>query len=232
MTSIFVAKLDFNVTNDELKDTFQRFGTVLKATVALDKETGKSRGFGFVEMQNADEAKKAIEALDGFKFNGRPIAVKEAEQRGGNDNRKPFSQDRNQAPRNDQNFRKSEPRVKNDEDELPFRKKEDIVSIDPILPLKTDRSKTKAFKDAEPKKANDKDMGKKSTKMDAYKKSGKNNIFIDDEDDEDLDLFGRSQEEEDEDDYRKYLVNSDEDEDEWEDDDEEWDDEDEDEDEN
>ena len=76
MTSIFVAKLDFGIGNDELRQAFARFGTVLKATVATDRETGKSRGFGFVEMANAEEAREAIKALDGSLLNGRPIAVK------------------------------------------------------------------------------------------------------------------------------------------------------------
>ena len=60
MTSIFVAKLDFGIGNDELRQAFARFGTVLKATVATDRETGKSRGFGFVEMANAEEAREAM----------------------------------------------------------------------------------------------------------------------------------------------------------------------------
>jgi len=60
MTSIFVAKLDFGVTSEQLKETFEQYGKVLKATVATDRETGKSRGFGFVEMADSDEAKNAI----------------------------------------------------------------------------------------------------------------------------------------------------------------------------
>ena len=81
MTSIFVAKLDFGVTGEQLKQAFQDYGTVLKASVAMDRETGKSRGFGFVEMADREEALKAIDSLDGSMMNGRPIAVKEAEQR-------------------------------------------------------------------------------------------------------------------------------------------------------
>jgi len=81
MTSIFVAKLDFGVSNQELRQLFENYGTVLKATVATDRETGKPRGFAFVEMADREEAQQAIEALDGYVINGRALAVKEAEQR-------------------------------------------------------------------------------------------------------------------------------------------------------
>jgi RNA recognition motif-containing protein len=81
MTSIFVAKLDFGVTSEQLKSTFEEYGKVLKASVATDRETGKSRGFGFVEMEDSNEARNAISALDDSNLNGRPISVKEAEQR-------------------------------------------------------------------------------------------------------------------------------------------------------
>jgi RNA recognition motif-containing protein len=70
MTSIFVAKLDFGFNSDQLRELFEQYGKVLKASVATDRETGKSRGFGFVEMDNREEALKAISA------------VKEAEDRG------------------------------------------------------------------------------------------------------------------------------------------------------
>ena len=58
MTTIFVAKLDFGVNSEQLKELFEQHGTVLKANVATDRETGKSRGFGFVEMPDAGEARK------------------------------------------------------------------------------------------------------------------------------------------------------------------------------
>jgi len=84
MTSIFVAKLDFAVSEEELKELFQEYGTVLKAHIAKDRETGKPRGFAFVEMADQDEAYAAIEALNDYTINGREIAVKEAEQRNSN----------------------------------------------------------------------------------------------------------------------------------------------------
>ena len=60
MTSIFVAKLDFGVSNQELRQLFENYGTVLKATVATDRETGNPRGFAFVEMADRQEALSAI----------------------------------------------------------------------------------------------------------------------------------------------------------------------------
>ena len=70
MTSIFVAKLDFGVTNQELRQLFEAYGTVLKATIATDRETGKPRGFAFVEMADKQEALAAIDGLDGHVING------------------------------------------------------------------------------------------------------------------------------------------------------------------
>eukprot|EP01041_Mallomonas_annulata_P039805 gene39805-63570_t len=81
MTSIFVAKLDFGVSQEELKSVFERFGRVNKVTIATDRETGKPRGFAFVEMFDESEADAAIENLDNSTLNGRQIAVKKAEDR-------------------------------------------------------------------------------------------------------------------------------------------------------
>ena len=86
MTSIFVAKLDFGVTEDELRQLFAEYGRVNKASIAVDKETRKPRGFAFVEMADADEAAQAIKGLDGRTINGRQIAVKAAEARPDNRN--------------------------------------------------------------------------------------------------------------------------------------------------
>jgi len=81
MTSIFVAKLDFGVSKEQLTDLFAQHGSVGKVHLPTDKDTGKPRGFAFVEMFNDDEAAKAIDALDGFEINRRRIAVKVAENR-------------------------------------------------------------------------------------------------------------------------------------------------------
>ena len=84
--NIFVASLNFSSTDDDLQRLFEQFGQVDSAKVILDRETGRSRGFGFVEMPNDDEANAAIEALNDSDFEGRNIIVKEArprEERGG-----------------------------------------------------------------------------------------------------------------------------------------------------
>lgn len=84
MTNIFVAKLDFSVTEEELRSLFEAYGGVKKVHIATDRETGKPRGFAFVEMYNDEQAQRAIAELDCKKINGRDIAVKEAEDRRGN----------------------------------------------------------------------------------------------------------------------------------------------------
>ncbi|MCJ7805057.1 RNA-binding protein [Patescibacteria group bacterium] len=77
-TKLFVGNLDFTVTGDDLRDTFSKVGTVVDAVVISDKMTGRSRGFGFVEMSNEDEAKAAVEKLNGSDLKGRKINVNEA----------------------------------------------------------------------------------------------------------------------------------------------------------
>jgi RNA recognition motif-containing protein len=75
---LFVAGLPFNTTTDELKSLFSQFGTVASANIIIDKFTGKSKGFGFVEMSSSEEADAALLKLNGFDFNGRKIVVAEA----------------------------------------------------------------------------------------------------------------------------------------------------------
>lgn len=79
--NIYVGNLPWKISNDELSQLFQAHGTVNRAEVIMDKETGRSRGFGFVEMDNDAEAQKAIEALNGTDCQGRPLTVNEARQR-------------------------------------------------------------------------------------------------------------------------------------------------------
>jgi len=80
---IFVANFPFRVTQDDLHELFEPFGEVVSAKVATDRETGRSRGFGFVEMQTAEQASEAIEKLNGHEMDGRPLAVRVAEDRRG-----------------------------------------------------------------------------------------------------------------------------------------------------
>lgn len=77
-TKLFVGSLAYSVTDDELEQFFAVAGKVESAKVIIDRETNRSKGFGFVEMSSDDEAKAAIQQLDGKELNGRPIAVNEA----------------------------------------------------------------------------------------------------------------------------------------------------------
>jgi RNA recognition motif-containing protein len=84
--NIYVGNLAWGATADDLLELFESHGKVTRAQVITDRETGRSRGFGFVEMENDAEAQKAIDALNGADHNGRPLTVNEAkprEDRGG-----------------------------------------------------------------------------------------------------------------------------------------------------
>lgn len=76
MVNIFIANLDWSITSEDLNTTFSSFGTVHYAHVVYEKESRKSRGYGYVEMESADAAIAAIEALNGMEINGRGIDVK------------------------------------------------------------------------------------------------------------------------------------------------------------
>lgn len=85
MMNIFVARLNYDTQSEDLKEAFEEFGEVSSAKVIDDKFTGKSRGFGFVEMDNDEEALEAIRNLNDSELDGRTIVVKKAEPRkGGN----------------------------------------------------------------------------------------------------------------------------------------------------
>src|SRR6478672_11064764 len=77
-SKIFVGNLGFSVTNNDLTTKFQQYGEVTSAKVITDRDTGRSKGFAFVEMGNAAEASAAIEALNGSEFAGRQVNVSEA----------------------------------------------------------------------------------------------------------------------------------------------------------
>jgi RNA recognition motif-containing protein len=78
---LFVGGLPFSTTDDELQAAFAAYGTVASAKVITDRETGRSRGFGFVEFDNDDEGKAAIAGLDSKELGGRTIHVSEARER-------------------------------------------------------------------------------------------------------------------------------------------------------
>ena len=73
--NIFISNLSFRVNDEDLKQLFEEYGEISSAKVITDKYTGKSRGFGFVEMNNDDSAKKAIEELDRAEYDGKVITV-------------------------------------------------------------------------------------------------------------------------------------------------------------
>ena len=83
---LYVGNLSFQISSDDLNQLFAQAGTVESAAVVEDRETGRSRGFGFVEMSSKEEAQKAIEQFNGKEINGRNLNVNEAkprENRGG-----------------------------------------------------------------------------------------------------------------------------------------------------
>lgn len=77
-TKLYVGNLDYGVTGDQLSEHFAQAGTVTDAVVITDKYSGRSKGFGFVEMSKDEEAKKAIEMFNGKDFQGRNLIVNEA----------------------------------------------------------------------------------------------------------------------------------------------------------
>jgi RNA recognition motif-containing protein len=97
---IYVGSLPYRVNGDDLKQIFEEYGEVASATVISDKYTGRSKGFGFVEMGNDDEAKNAIEQLNGAEVEGRTIVVNQAIEKQDNFKRR----DNN---RRDNNFRRN-----------------------------------------------------------------------------------------------------------------------------
>ena len=81
--NIYVGNLSWELKDDELKSAFEEFGEVVSATIIKDKFTGKSRGFGFVEMPNREEADAAISGMNEKEISGRKIKVNEARRPGG-----------------------------------------------------------------------------------------------------------------------------------------------------
>jgi len=78
MKKIYVGNFNFNMTEAELRSLFEPFGAIESATLATDRDNGRARGFGFVEMTNDDEAEKAMAALNGKDVGGRTLNVNEA----------------------------------------------------------------------------------------------------------------------------------------------------------
>ncbi len=77
-TKLFVGSLSYGVDDAQLSDAFAQFGTVVSAKVIIDRDTGRSKGFGFVEMSSDEEAQAAVKGMDGKDLGGRTVAVSEA----------------------------------------------------------------------------------------------------------------------------------------------------------
>ena len=92
---LFVGNLSFEVTDLDLEDLFKQHGEVLSAKVILDRDSGRSRGFGFVEMSSDGSAQSAIDALNGTELKGRAVNVSIAKERSNDRSSGGFSGDRN-----------------------------------------------------------------------------------------------------------------------------------------
>ena len=87
MKKLFVGSLSWNTSDHELSEAFARFGEVTEAKVITDRETGRSRGFGFVTFEDASDADKAISEMNGTTLDGREITVNEAQEKRRDNNR-------------------------------------------------------------------------------------------------------------------------------------------------
>ncbi len=79
--SIYIGNLSYEVTKEDLSSVFEEYGTVSRVSLPSDRETGRPRGFGFVEMENEEDETKAIESLDGAEWMGRELRVNKARPR-------------------------------------------------------------------------------------------------------------------------------------------------------
>ena len=80
--NIYIGNLHYNVNEEEIKEIFKEYGEVMSVTIITDKYTGRSKGFGFIEMLNDGEANKAIDNLNGTEIRGRKVIVNQAKERG------------------------------------------------------------------------------------------------------------------------------------------------------
>ncbi len=78
---LYIGNIAYEVNREMLQDAFAQFGTITDVTIIMDRETGRSKGFGFVEMSSDSEAQAAMEAMDGVEMEGRSIRVSEARPR-------------------------------------------------------------------------------------------------------------------------------------------------------
>lgn len=95
-TKLFVGSLSYQATDDDLRDAFASVGQVVSAKVIMDRDTGRSKGFGFVEMATEEEAAKAVKEMDGKEIAGRAVVVNEARPQEKRE-RRPFDQNRSNS---------------------------------------------------------------------------------------------------------------------------------------
>lgn len=110
MISVYIGNLPYDTTEDDVVELFKQFGVVNRAALVTDRETGRPRGFGFVEMPNDDEARRAIESLSGKDFLGRPLTVNEARNRSTQRNSANLSRSAQQPSVQDDDKPENEPR--------------------------------------------------------------------------------------------------------------------------
>lgn len=120
MTNIFIANLDFSITTDDLKATFSQFGEVSYAHVVYDNKTKKSRGFGYIEMEDTSQAIQAIEALNGMEVNGRKLDVKVATPK---PSRKDRLEGKKTEAKKERSFEKKAPPKKKEVKDAPIQKR-------------------------------------------------------------------------------------------------------------
>lgn len=96
-TKLFVGSLSYQATDDDLNAAFAAVGQVVSAKVIMDRETGRSKGFGFVEMATEEDAQKAIKELNGKEVSGRPIVVNEARPQENRGERRSYDNNRSNS---------------------------------------------------------------------------------------------------------------------------------------
>ena len=84
---IYVGNLNYNTSEDDLRNSFSEYGTIESVNIITDRFSGQSKGFGFIEMSDADEAKRAIDAMDQQELGGRSLKVNAAKEKSHNDRR-------------------------------------------------------------------------------------------------------------------------------------------------
>ncbi|PIE22759.1 MAG: hypothetical protein CSA62_10620 [Planctomycetota bacterium] len=194
---IFVGNLSYEVSDSDIEQAFSPFGQLSFFRVIQDRETGKSRGFGFVEFQNPEEGSKALRELDGSELRGRPLRLREAEERG--DNRG--------GPRGHRPDRGAArgPRPEGRGDDRPHRRgpREDAAPP-PREDMDEDRARAQRRREKEPPRRREeterRSQPNSGGRPPERSKGGAKNRFggyDDDDEDDDIDLFGKYHEDDD-----------------------------------